>query len=80
MSLLFGVHAASFVDCESSSRDDAVLCSSCWERLNKNARTCGTGAIVSVDESLHLNEVGLSLDTIVLKCKLWSRAAGFGLP
>lgn len=45
MSLLFGVHAASFVDC-----DDAVLWSSCWERLNKNARTCGTGAIVSVGE------------------------------
>ena len=80
MSLLFGVHAASFVDWESSSRDDEVLCSSCWERLKRNARTCGTGAIVSVGGDLYLNDIGLSLDAIVLECKLWSRAAEFGLP
>ena len=29
--------------------------------------------------NVHWSAVGLSLDTIVLRCKLWSRAAGFGL-
>lgn len=68
MSLLLGVHAASLTDCE--ARSETVFWSTCWERLKRNARTCGTGAIVSVGESVYLNnDVGVSLDTIVLKCE-----------
>lgn len=67
MSLLLGVHAASLVDCDARSK--TVLWSSCWDRLKRNARTCGTGAIMSVRRGVYLNDVGLSLDTIAPKCK-----------
>jgi hypothetical protein len=46
---MLGDEVASFVNRVSS---DSELWSACWERLNRNARTCGTGAIASVGEGV----------------------------
>jgi hypothetical protein len=58
---------------------ETELWSDCSERLNRNARTCGTGAIVSVGESDQFNTVDRCQDTGVPECKWWSSAVGIGL-